>query len=196
MGYQVDGTEVIEYQNQRVVPVSSVYAVLNKPDGYICSRGDSWGRKTVYELLPDHLRGLFTIGRLDLHSEGLIILTNDGDFAQKHFHPSSETVKKYHVFSSDKIPERMSADFRGGIDINGVRYRALKITRIDDYQVEIELVEGKKREIREVFKYYGLAVRRLIRTGIGRMSLSQTRLEPGQYRLMTRETLLELINGK
>ena len=167
------------------------YIALHKPPRYICSSDDPEGRALALDLLTPHFEErLYNVGRLDFMSEGLILFTNDGEFARKAGHPSSEIEKEYVVYSSEKIDEASTKkaleNAKRGVEIDGVRYR------IEDYAIgnsttlRIILIEGKNREIRRICKEFGIALQRLVRTRIGPISLEG--IPFGAYRnLSTRE---------
>ena len=149
-----------------------VYIALNKPVGYVCSRR-SQGAKTIYELLPHEFHHLKPVGRLDKDSSGLILLTNDGDFAYKMTHPKFAKTKVYHVrLDHDLAPlhQQMISDF--GIELDDGRSQ-LTLARLDDRRDEWEVTmsEGRNRQIRRTFAALGYTVKRLHRLQFGNYSL-------------------------
>jgi 23S rRNA pseudouridine2605 synthase len=170
----VDGKEIHLELDKR-------YVLLNKPSGYVCSLSDDRGRPVAADLLKEayHER-LYNVGRLDMYSCGLIIFTNDGDFAAKLSHPSAEMEKEYIVDASLPLPRHLAKDFMGGIRIDGVFYRAKEAEELNARRLRVVLVEGKNREIRRIFEYYGVGIKRLIRIRIGNVGIGQ--LEEGQFR--------------
>lgn len=187
LGVKVSGNEDIRVNGKVISQAKKKYIVINKPEGYICSRGDNFGRKTIFDLLGgDNDSSLFYAGRLDFNSCGLLVLTNDGEFANRLIHPSNNVVKRYFVTSSCNIPDKVISRFTGGVNVDGVFYKAVKCFKSgESNSVYIELNEGKKREIREVFKYFGIPVLRLERVAIGNMELALLDLKQGEYRFMT-----------
>ena len=133
------------------LPSNYVYYKLNKPKGYLCSRDDGTGRKTIYDLVKSDVR-LFSIGRLDYDTEGLIILTNDGDVAQSVAHPSSVIEKEYNVTIEGNILESELAVLRNGVVEKGVRLPKAKVEVIektaDETKLKVIIHEGKNRQIR------------------------------------------------
>jgi 23S rRNA pseudouridine2605 synthase len=162
--------------------------VLNKPPEYICSSFDPEGRPLAKNLLPVAIRErLYNVGRLDYRSCGLIMFTNDGDFAAKVSHPSAEIEKEYVVEASGIIPDAVPEAFVEGAMIDGVLYRAKGIERLGRKSLRIVLIEGKNREIRRVFSHFHLHPLRLQRTRIGPVALEH--LEEGISRPLAQKEL-------
>lgn len=150
-----------------------------KPRGLVTTHKDPQGRPTVFSKLPTQLGRVISVGRLDFNSEGLLLLTNDGDLARWMELPSTGWKRRYRVRAFGKIDEeRLTAIIRG-IEIKGVRYRGIKAkvesTRGMNSWLQIELREGKNREVRRVLKHLGLEVSRLIRTSFGPFELGNQR---------------------
>ncbi|MDR2394978.1 MAG: rRNA pseudouridine synthase [Treponema sp.] len=170
------------------------YLALHKPAGYLCSAADPQGRPLVGELVPKDIRErLYTVGRLDYRSSGLILFTNDGTFAAKVGHPSAGIVKEYVVEASGPIPHRVVEDFVQGVLVEGVQYRAKEIERLGKKALRILLVEGKNREIRRVFSHFHLHPVKLCRIRIGPVPLGD--LKPGSLRALTESEYTELMKG-
>ncbi len=152
-----------------------VYIILNKPKGCITAVKDDKGRKTVMDYVDVKDKRLFPVGRLDYDSEGLVLLTNDGDTAYKLTHPSSEIPKTYIVKVEGEIPEKELDKLRDGIPLDGaVTHRAkIKVLGVEDRisRIEITIFEGKNRQIRRMFEYIGYNVIFLKRTAIGEIRL-------------------------
>jgi 23S rRNA pseudouridine2605 synthase len=160
------------------------YLALNKPPEYICTSSDPQGRPLAKDLLPSEIRErLYNVGRLDFLSCGLILFTNDGDFAAKVSHPSAQIEKEYVVEATGPIPDTMIESFSKGITIEDVFYKASMIERLGRKIVRVVLVEGKNREIRRVFSFYHLHPAKLKRVRIGPVSLGD--LPMGQSRSLT-----------
>jgi 23S rRNA pseudouridine2605 synthase len=147
----------------------------NKPSGLICTNRDPEGRETIFDRLPKDLPRVITIGRLDLTSEGLLLLTNDGALARHLEHPSTGWTRRYRARVFGK-PEAAWLDrLAKGITVDGIRYGAIE-ARIERFQganawISISLKEGKNREIRKVLNHLGLEVNRLIRVSFGPFQL-------------------------
>lgn len=148
------------------------YILLNKPAGYVCSLADEKGRSTAAELLAPHFKErLYNVGRLDMFSQGLVLFTNDGDFAAQVSHPSSQIEKEYVVDATRPIPKELVDKFCRGIRIEGVFYRCLEARLVHPRRLIIVLIEGKNREIRRVFEHFEIPIRRLTRVRIGNLNL-------------------------
>ena len=172
-----------------------VYFALNKPPGYICSSSDPQGRPLAIDLLPDEIKErLYNVGRLDFMSCGLIFFTNDGGFAARLGHPRSGIEKEYMVEATGHIPDELIEAFEKGISIEGERYKALAVERLDSRSVRVVLVEGKNREIRRVFSHFHLHPFRLRRTRIGPVKLDD--LEEGFSRPLKNFEIESLIGNR
>jgi 23S rRNA pseudouridine2605 synthase len=168
------------------------YLALNKPAGYICSSRDPQNRPLALELLPPCGERLYSVGRLDFLSSGLIFFTNDGGFAAKISHPASEIEKEYLVESTVPIPGRMVEEFAGGVLIDGILYRAGEIERTGPRSLRVVLIEGKNREIRRVFSHFHLHPKILRRIRIGPVKLGN--LEEGKCRNLSAGEIEGLVN--
>jgi 23S rRNA pseudouridine2605 synthase len=167
------------------------YLALHKPPEYICSAFDPQGRPLARELLPKEIKErVYHVGRLDYRSSGLILFTNDGDFAATTGHPRSGIEKEYLVEAAGPVPDSMIEAFEGGILIEGVYYRSEAIERLGRKSLRIVLVEGKNREIRRVFSHFHLHPAKLHRIRIGPVELSD--LAEGKTRSLTRDELINL----
>ncbi|MDD5362573.1 MAG: pseudouridine synthase [Ignavibacteria bacterium] len=157
------------------------YIMLNKPKGIITSTDDEKNRTTVLDLINIKDR-LFPIGRLDYETTGLLLLTNDGDFANKLMHPKHKITKTYIVKLSKPLEERHKANLMAGIKLEGKKTAPCKITFPfkDDFEtVSISIIEGRNRQVRKMFEYYGYFVHKLHRSGYGHLSLGK--LNPGEW---------------
>lgn len=164
------------------------YLALHKPPMYLCSSFDPEGRPLARDLLPGGIRErLYNVGRLDYRSSGLVIFTNDGDFAARWGHPRTGLEKEYLVESAGSIPDPVLEDFRRGIDIEGVHYRAKAVERLRSRVIRVVLVEGKNREIRRLFSHFHLHAVKLHRVRIGPVLLGD--LAPGASRPLTKAEL-------
>ncbi|QQO08165.1 pseudouridine synthase [Breznakiella homolactica] len=168
------------------------YLVLNKPPLYICSSYDPEGRRLARELLPaDIQERLYNVGRLDYRSSGLILFTNDGEFAARISHPSRGIEKEYLVDSTVPVPDTVLDQFRRGVEIEGETYRCLDIERLGRKSLRIVLIEGKNREIRRVFSHFHLHPERLHRIRIGPVHIGT--LQEGESRRLTGAEINELM---
>lgn len=188
--------DVVEYNDTRLkLPSNYVYYKLHKPKGYICSANDEHGRKTIYELVNVPER-VFSVGRLDYNSEGLLILTNDGDFANKITHPSNHVNKEYIVTVEGEMLESELAVLRAGVVENGVRMPSAKVKLMefkkDISRLSVVIDEGQNRQIRRMFEAIGKTIVLLKRVSIGGLKLGG--LERGKIKKLT-SAELDLILG-
>jgi len=173
----VDGKEIHLEESKR-------YVLLNKPLGYVCSQSDEKGRPIAVDLLKSKYKErLYNVGRLDMFSHGAIIFTNDGDFAAKLSHPSAEIEKEYLVETSFALPRYLAEDFRRGIRIDNVFYKAKDAQELNSHKMRVVLIEGKNREIRRVFESREATIKNLKRVRIGCVELGD--LKPGESRNLT-----------
>jgi len=172
-----------------------LYVALNKPPGLVCSRQDERGRETVYGLLPKEWSHLHTVGRLDYNSEGLIFLSNDGELSLRLTHPRYEVLKKYVATVEGRLAEEVLGQFTRGVWHQGERLKAERARLISAGQgqsvVELELAQGKNREVRRLFESQGLTVKRLQRVQIGKIKLGELRL--GKWRTLTEPEIKSLM---
>ena len=183
------------YEGRQVLlPSSFVYIKLNKPKGYACTAKDEKGRKTIYDLLPREER-LFSLGRLDYDTEGLIILTNDGDFANKVAHPRYSVDKEYHVTIEGQIKESELAVLRKGVVIEGQRMPSAKVEFLSSdgktTKLSVVIDEGMNRQIRRMFEAIGKNIKLLKRVRIGNVRLGG--VKRGDFRDLTTEELDSLV---
>lgn len=171
------------------------YLLLNKPPEYLCSSSDPQGRPLALSLLPKEIaERLYSVGRLDYRSSGLVIFTNDGDFAARIGHPRSGIEKEYVIEAAGPVPDEFIRSFGEGITIEGVRYRARKIERVGRRGLKVVLVEGKNREIRKVFSHFHLHPNLLRRVRIGPVCLGD--LPEGAVRPLTDTEINALGTGR
>jgi 23S rRNA pseudouridine2605 synthase len=172
-----------------------LYVALNKPKGYICTRSDPEQRRIITDLLPLEWRSLYPVGRLDHDTEGLIFVTNDGDFALHLTHPRYGTRKVYHATVEGRVEQAQLSRFTEGIMDEGEMLKASRARLLSANNtrsvVEVELAEGKNREIRRMFKSLGLEVSKLKRTQIGRIKLGE--LPTGKWRTLTEPEIKSLL---
>jgi pseudouridine synthase len=173
-----------------------IYLALNKPPGRVCSRKDEMDRPTIYQLLPKEWGHLHSVGRLDFNSEGLLFLTNDGEFSLRMTHPRYGVRKKYVATIEGRIEPGMLSRFTAGLWYEGERFKAEKARLISASQsqsvVELELAEGKYREVRRLFESQGRIVKRLQRIQIGKIKLGE--LRPGKWRTLTEPEIKSLLS--
>jgi 23S rRNA pseudouridine2605 synthase len=184
LGTKVDPPhDKVSVDGKLVRELRKLYIALHKPLGCVCSRKDELGRRTVYEYLPKEWQIAATVGRLDFNSEGLIFLTNDGEFALRLTHPRYGVRKKYVATIEGIVEQEMLNKFVRGIFHDGEKLRAESARLVSKNVVELELSEGKNREVRRLFESQGLTVKRLQRIQIGKIKLGE--LKPGRWRALT-----------
>ena len=164
-----------------------VYYLLHKPKGVISTANDPQGRKTVIDLVPVDPR-VYPVGRLDKDTEGLLLITNDGDLTYRLTHPSQGVEKEYLVELSQKVSRGNLRRLREGIDLEDGLTSPAKVSQIQDGIIKIVIHEGRNRQVRRMFQAIGHPVKRLIRTRIGNM-VDHT-LQSGQWRQLTTIDLL------
>ena len=172
-----------------------LYVALNKPPGLVCSRQDEFERPTIYGLLPKEWGHLHSVGRLDYHSEGLIFLTNDGEFSLHLTHPRYGVRKKYVATVEGQVAAEMLGQFTQGVWYQGEQLKAEKARLVSASRaqsvVELELAQGKYREVRRLFESQRLTVKRLQRVQIGKIKLGELRL--GKWRTLTEPEIKSLM---
>lgn len=172
------------------------YYIMNKPKGYITSVKDEKGRKTVMDLLPANIKRLFPVGRLDYDTEGLLILTNDGDLTFRLTHPKNEIPKTYLVKTEKPIKDEDLRKLRSGVVIDGVKTNKCNVRLIETYKtgakLHVTITEGRNRQVRKMFEAVNNSVDFLKRIKIGDLTLSG--LNRGEVRSLTVEEIEYLKN--
>jgi 23S rRNA pseudouridine2605 synthase len=175
--------------NGRLLPAPSgpLYVLLNKPVGVVTTLSDPEGRATVRDLLPDVRTRVFPVGRLDYHSAGLLLLTNDGELALRLTHPRYGVAKTYRVKVRGLPDEAALQRLRAGVRIeSGMTAPAeVHVIEVRDKKARLEITvrEGRKREVRQMCEQVGLPVDKLVRIRLGPLQLGK--LAPGEHRLLT-----------
>ena len=192
--YNVKNDDIVTYNNKYLeIEDESIVYILNKPKGYICTSKDPQDRLKVIDLIDTHMR-LFTIGRLDRDTTGLILLTNDGDIAHKLAHPKYQKEKKYYVKTKGGLESKILNKIKIGIKLNdGLRVKAdinLLSSKKNIYEWDITLKEGKNREIKRIFSNFDSKVTMIHRYSFGGIELKNLKI--GRYKKIT----LEYINKK
>jgi 23S rRNA pseudouridine2605 synthase len=172
-----------------------IYVAINKPRGCLCTRSDPEKRPTVLNFLPAEWRTLYPVGRLDLESEGLLFLTNDGEFCLHLTHPRYGIRKKYVATVEGRVEDAQLNRLVQGVTHMRERLKAERFRVVDRNNthtvVELELSEGKNREVRRLFEALGVAVIRLVRIQIGPIKLGE--LPPGKWRTLTETEIKSLL---
>ncbi len=186
LGTKVVPEDVVEVDGRPVHAATMVWIALHKPAGYLTSRGDPQGRHTIYELLPPEYRGLFYVGRLDFDTEGLILLTNDGDGAHRMQHPRYEVRRIYEVVVEGVVSSETRDRLLAGVELEDGPARALRAKVVASSAIEttlqVTLAEGRKREVRRLFAAVGHPVQRLKRVSFGPIELGD--LKSARWRLL------------
>lgn len=196
-GYDVVEGDVVEVNGRRIqAEEKKVYILLNKPIGYVTTVSDDKERPTVMDLVRDVDARIFPVGRLDYNTSGMLIMTNDGDFAYKLTHPKHELTKTYRARVAGVLSNEKCAKLRKGVDIGGFITSRAKVEVIKGMPrstvVDITIHEGKNRQVRKMFKAVGNNVQELERIAIGDIRLG--RLAVGHYRKLTKEEIEYLKN--
>lgn len=196
LGANVEEEDVVELDGQPVLCTEkkTEYYIMNKPKGVVCTVSDNRGRKTVMSLLPEGVGRVFPVGRLDYATEGLLILTNDGDLAFRLTHPTTEIPKTYMVRIEGTLTEQDLNPIRSGVELDGVRTKKCKAHIVETNKsytkVHITITEGKNRQVRRMFESIGKNVEFLKRISIGQLKL--TGLDRGQTRPLTEREIAYL----
>lgn len=189
LGVSVEEGDIVMVDD---TPVSAeetqlVYYIMNKPKGVVCTVSDDRGRKTVMDLLPEGLGRIFPVGRLDYATEGLLLLTNDGDLAFRLTHPTTEIPKTYMARIEGVMTEKDLNPIRSGVELDGVLTKKCKAHIVETNKaytkVHITITEGRNRQVRRMFESIGKNVEFLKRISIGQLKLKG--LDRGEYRALT-----------
>lgn len=188
LGTKVDPLrDIVELDGKRVEIERKFFVVLNKPRGYLSSVLDARGRRTVSELVSDIPARLYPVGRLDMDTEGVLLMTNDGDLCHRLTHPRFGIKKTYQAEVEGKLSREAVEELRRGVIIEGVKTSPAKARTLQTSEnhslVEITVHEGRKRQIRKMCEAVGHPVTRLTRIEFGGIGLGS--LAAGQYRLLT-----------
>jgi 23S rRNA pseudouridine2605 synthase len=174
-----------------------VYVLLYKPTGYITTFKDPEGRKTVYDLIGDVETFVSPVGRLDLDTSGLLILTNDTQFAERLTNPDHKVVKTYLVKCTGPLPDEALEQLRTGVELSDGMTRPAEVRRVRDAEkyshIEIRISEGRNRQVRRMVEAVGSKVVKLVRTAIGPVSIGELKI--GEWRELTAREI-EALDGK
>jgi len=194
LGTKITSADVVTVDGKKIaLEKSKRYILLNKPAGFVCSAQDEKGRAVAADLLKEkYSERLYNVGRLDMYSKGMILFTNDGDFAAKLSHPSSQIEKEYIVETSQDISQEFCDQFQKGIRVENVFYKCEKCVILKPRKIKIVLIEGKNREIRTVLESQNIGTKSLVRVRIGNVQLGE--LKPGESRELTEEEINGLLD--
>ncbi len=197
MGYKIDPKrQEVHYQGKLIKPKTKwTYILLNKPKGYVTTMSDPQGRPIVTSLLKDLDTRVFPVGRLDIDSEGALLLTDDGALAHKILHPSHESTKTYEVVVKGVVSQGKIRKLEQGIEIEGKKTWPAKILQVKKQgpacRLVISIHEGRKRQVRRMFEAIGHPVINLKRTAYGKLQLGS--LKSGAYRFLTPEDMKKVL---
>ena len=196
LGFKVKKGDLIEVDNQVLEGENKVYYMFYKPKGCICSLCYEFGRMTVVDFFKDVNERIYPVGRLDYDTTGVLLMSNDGEFANLMMHPSSHLEKVYEVTIDGLITGETLHQLEKGIYLEGVKTLPCKI-KVTGKDMEhkttmlmIKLVEGKNRQVKKMFETVGHKVKRLHRSQVGTVNLKG--LRPGEYRIMKPQEVKEL----
>ncbi|MBR6410762.1 MAG: rRNA pseudouridine synthase [Clostridia bacterium] len=186
------GEAVVTYRGQAVEPRADryVYVLLNKPRGVVTTASDEKGRPAVTDLVDLPGRRLYPVGRLDMDSDGMVILTDDGSFAQALTHPRHHVPKTYEVSVAEALDAGRLDALNAPMELDGYRLKPVEVSPLDSHAFRIVLHEGRNRQIRRMCEHVGLHVTRLTRTAVGTVRLGHLKL--GQWRHLSTEEVRAL----
>ncbi len=185
-GVKVDpDRSVVEVDGRRIRPAPARWVMLHKPPGYLCTRSDPEGRPTVYDLIEPGMADLFHVGRLDYMSEGLFLLTNEGEVADALLHPRNRISRRYEVTVAGPITDNLGRRLRAGMELEDgpariEDFRVRPGARKDQVTLELSLREGRNREVRRLMDAVGVTIHSLKRVSFGPLELKN--LPRGSWR--------------
>jgi 23S rRNA pseudouridine2605 synthase len=181
----------VTFDDKPLERAERAYLLLHKPPGYLTTYKDPEGRKTIYDLLPDRDRYLFPVGRLDMDTSGLLILTNDTAFAERLTNPDYHVPKTYRVKANKVLTDEDLDRLRNGMELRDGPTRPAIVERLSKSEIEITITEGRNRQVRRMIEALDGKVQRLARVAIGAIGVGD--LEPGATRALTAEEVAALI---
>jgi len=164
-----------------------LHIVMNKPAGFVSTRSDPHARDTIFDLLPSKFRRLFNIGRLDAQSQGLLILTNDGELAQRLMHPRYKVEKEYELTLERPWDTTLAPKLLRGVFLESHRAKIVRLHSVTSTRLRVVLRQGMNRQIRRMFHEIGYEVKRLVRVRVGSLRLGD--LPAGHWRLLTKREI-------
>lgn len=188
--YAPSATDHVKVGSKMVRPEPQLHIMLHKPAGFVSTRSDPNARDTIFDLLPPHFPRLFNVGRLDAQSEGLLVLTNDGDLAQRLMHPRYKVEKEYEVIIDRPWDPELTPKLLRGVMLEGQRARLDRIHAVKPVLLHVVLRQGINRQIRRMFYEIGYEVKRLVRVRIGNLRLGD--LPRGHWRPLSKAELRSL----
>ncbi|MBQ7353137.1 MAG: rRNA pseudouridine synthase [Clostridia bacterium] len=194
LGDKVDPEcDIIEYNGKIIKPISNkkTYIMLNKPLGYVTTTSDEKGRETVLSLVSEIGERIYPVGRLDMFSEGLLILTNDGELTNRLTHPKNNMPKQYSVIIKGEISPDALHILNSPMEIDGYKLKPVKVRIVSNKNGNSNTIftlnEGRNRQIRKMCEKCGLTIMRLTRISIGKLKLGE--LERGKWRYLTKDEI-------
>lgn len=182
--FQPSPTDHVKVDGKLIRLRAHVHLLLNKPPGFVCTRRDPHVMDTIYDLLPPKFSSLAYVGRLDAQSEGLMILTNDGDLTQRVIHPRFKVEKEYEVDLDHAATSDLEERLLRGLILDGKRARTKRVHKISSTRLRLVLDQGINRQIRRMLERFGFRVKRLTRIRMGNLWLGD--LPRGQWRTLTK----------
>lgn len=182
-GFDVDIKDTVKI-NGKIIKLQDekIYILLNKPKGYITTSEEQFGRPCIMDLIKENIR-VFPVGRLDMDTEGMILLTNDGELTNNIIHPRNKIEKRYIVEIHEKVTTSQIKSLTNGVDIGGYITSPAVVKLLDDKHLEITITEGKNRQVRRMCEAVDIIVYNLKRISIGNLTLGD--LKVGTYRRIT-----------
>ena len=194
LGIDVLDSDEVKVDGKAILPNDkNIYLVMNKPKGYITTSKDQFGRPCIMDLIKNKQR-VYPVGRLDMDTEGIIILTNDGEFSNKVIHPRNKITKTYVVKIKQQLSKEQLEALAEGVDIGGYITKPAKVRLLNKDELEIKISEGKNRQIRKMCEAVSIIVYSLKRTAIGELTLDG--IQSGKYIKMDKEVILNKIGIK
>ncbi len=194
--FEVDpANDQVEINGILLYPEARQYILLNKPAGYLSTVTDPFGRPTVMDLIGDIGQRLYPVGRLDFDTEGLLLLSNDGDFTNQMLHPRHKVPKRYEARVRGRVEPAELEQLARGVELDDGWTAPARVELIkygpNETLVEIEIHEGRKRQVKRMFEAIGHPVIHLVRTGFGNLNLGN--MAVGEYRFLTSEEVNQLL---
>jgi 23S rRNA pseudouridine2605 synthase len=187
---QIEDSDHVKVGHRLVRRAETLTIVLHKPAGFVSTRRDPNATDTIYDLLPPKFSRLFNVGRLDAQTEGLLLLTSDGDLAQHLTHPRYKVEKEYEVTLDKLWDPKLAEKLRQGIFLDGKRARLTRVQQFGPTRLRVVLQQGLNRQIRRMFYEIGYEVKRLVRARIGHLRLGE--MPRGSWRPLTKSELTAL----
>ncbi len=187
LGIDVKDNDIVQVNGKNITKEEKkVYIMLNKPKGYITTSSDQFNRPCVMDLIHENVR-VFPVGRLDMDTEGMLLLTNDGEFANSIIHPRNKIKKKYVVEVHQEVTKDKLDALCRGVDIGGYITNKASAKMIDKNHLELTISEGKNRQIRKMCEALGIIVYSLKRIAIGNLELGSLKL--GEYIMINKDSI-------